>query len=328
MANKKLKILISGAGTATCQGVIKGILKAGKKANIEIHTMDGNPLSAGRFLGHRFHTIPQAKDGDFIPELMKIAKREGINLIIPIVDYEFEKLSANKRRFLDECGTTIVISDPDVVRICTNKMLTYKFFKENNIPTADTVFLKDIGNGKNRLPKVLKPVDGRASINVFIARDKDSMEYYCAQCDPETTLVQDFAPGQECTIDFICDFNGRLLGFIPRMRLEIKSGISYKGKTFRSEKVREYLQKILKSIKFIGAGNVQCFKDGEDYKFIEINPRFSGAYPLSLEAGMNGPLMIVDSYLKKPVSYEMDKFTENLYMLRYWEEVFVNERDI
>ena len=95
---KKITVLITGAGTATCQSVIKG-LRSQKELNVKIVTTDMNLQNAGRYFSDSFHQVPAAYDKNFIPVMQHICKREQVKLLVPIVDYEFEKLSAAKVEF-------------------------------------------------------------------------------------------------------------------------------------------------------------------------------------------------------------------------------------
>src|ERR1051326_8439365 len=121
---KRIHVLITGGGTVTCQSVIKGLRKQ-HEIETRITTVDANPDSTGRYLSDDFHVIPVAKHPDFIPSLLEICKREKVDLLIPIVDYEFLPIAENKRRF-EEGGCRVAISDPETIRTCNEKDLTYR----------------------------------------------------------------------------------------------------------------------------------------------------------------------------------------------------------
>ncbi|VAX23794.1 hypothetical protein MNBD_NITROSPINAE03-81 [hydrothermal vent metagenome] len=320
-----VKVLISGSGTATCQGVIKGLLKSSKKHDVEIHTMDTNPLSAGRFFGDKFHKIPPAGEEGFINAVKDIVIKEKINIIFPIVDYEFEKLTLAIECF-EKHGCKIVISPISSITICQDKRETFKFFMALSIPSPKTESFCRDNLSHFKYPVIVKPAKGRASIDVFKISN-----YREADCildkNLEEMIVQEYISGDEITIDFVCDFNGSLLACVPRYRVETKSGVSYKGVTFYDPEIIDYVQKIVNKLDYIGPGNIQCFKTNKGYQFIEINPRFSGGLPLSIEAGMNSPEMMVNLYMGEDVKPSIGKYKQGLYMMRYWEEVFIDENN-
>ncbi len=58
-------------------------------------------------------------------------------------------------------------------------------------------------------------------------------------------------------------------------------------------------------------------------KFVEINPRFGGGAPLSIKAGANFPKWILQELLGKKQNIRLDGFKDNLIMLRYDSEVWL-----
>lgn len=321
-----IRVLISGAGTATCQGVIKGLSKVKAGLDMEIHTMDTNRLSAGRFLSDKFHAVPPASDDSFIPALNEIIKKERIDILFPIVDYEFEKLALAVPQF-DRLGCRVIISGQDTIATCVDKMRTYEYFTKLSIPTPETALLSEENLRGVCYPQIAKPRKGRASIDVFKIENEGKLKALIEE-GYKDMIIQRFVPGMECTIDFVCDFNGLLLAMVPRYRMEVKSGVSYKGKTFHDGQLTEYVERIVGNLNFAGAGNIQCIKGERGYEFTEINPRFSGGLPLSIEAGMNSPAMLVDLFLGKRINPSVGSYRAGLCMMRYWEEVFVHEDNI
>jgi carbamoyl-phosphate synthase large subunit len=74
---------------------------------------------------------------------------------------------------------------------------------------------------------------------------------------------------------------------------------------------------------------VQCFllASGE-IKFIEINPRFGGGFPLAFQAGANFPLWIIEMVLGKNLEIKIDDWQDGVVMLRYDEAIFVTKEMI
>ena len=77
----------------------------------------------------------------------------------------------------------------------------------------------------------------------------------------------------------------------------------------------------------MGHNTVQCFFDGTDVMFIEVNPRFGGAAHLSFRAGAFTPRFLV-----KLVSGEelepIDTYRSGYVMLRYTEDIFLEDADL
>jgi len=60
-------------------------------------------------------------------------------------------------------------------------------------------------------------------------------------------------------------------------------------------------------------------------KFIEINPRFGGGAPLSIQAGADFPRWILQELVGRLPRIGFDAFQDGLTMLRYDAEVWVTE---
>ena len=136
-------------------------------------------------------------------------------------------------------------------------------------------------------------------------------------------LFQEFAEGDEYTVDVLSDFQGRVIAAVPRKRIEMKVGISYKGVTVNDPEMIAMAKKISERAGIIGPCNIQCFRDEKGLNFFEINPRFSGSLPLTIAAGLNGPLFLTRLVIGASPCNSDNMFAEHLTMLRYWNEFFV-----
>jgi carbamoyl-phosphate synthase large subunit len=81
-------------------------------------------------------------------------------------------------------------------------------------------------------------------------------------------------------------------------------------------------------MRFVGPINIQCrIVDGRPVIF-EINPRFSGGIPLTIEAGADFPLMILQLAAGCRVKPVIGCFRDNLWMTNYEASVFVEGASI
>ena len=85
-----------------------------------------------------------------------------------------------------------------------------------------------------------------------------------------------------------------------------------------------------KLVEILGAGpgviTLQLFlTDDDKVRFIEINPRFGGGVPLSIKAGANFPKWILQELLGEKARVRFDGYKDNLIMLRYDDEVWLDK---
>lgn len=320
---QSITVLITGAGTVTCQSVIKG-LRAQSEFDLQIVTADMSPANAGRYLGDHFEQIPAADSPEFIPSLLEICTRRRVELLIPVVDYEFMRLAPVKEQFA-QIGCRLVLSDAEVIATCDDKWKTYQFFLTHGVETPETWLPSEALADRIPYPVFVKPRRmGRGSIDAYPAASRVELERLLAAV--EDPLVQRLTTGEEYTIDVLCDFAGRAVNGVVRQRSETKAGVSYKGKTVRNQEVLEQAVAIAEALPIVGPANLQCFWDGRQATFFEVNPRYSGTLALSIAAGFNSPHELLRLHRGLEVPRSLGAYREEVAMYRFWQEVIVDER--
>jgi carbamoyl-phosphate synthase large subunit len=303
------------------------------------HTLD--TLGGGRVLATdlswysgAFHDadeglpVPRITSPDFVPRMLEICERHGVDLVIPTLDPELPIYAAARERFA-ALGTTVAISSPEVASIAGDKQHTHDWLVANGFPTVLQGTVDDVRADPSAwtFPLVAKPRYGSASIGVAVVHDLAELEHAAAGQD---MLVQTKAAGTEHTIDLLADRDGRCRAAIPRRRIEVRAGEVAKGVTVRSAALAELAEKICAALPGpYGALNFQVFvsPDTGQLAVIELNARFGGGYPLSYAAGADFPLALVQDALGQPLTAPLEGWRDRLVMLRYDAAVFVDEDD-
>jgi carbamoyl-phosphate synthase large subunit len=141
----------------------------------------------------------------------------------------------------------------------------------------------------------------------------------------DNPVIQEFAKGQEFTLDVLADLRGKVVNVVPRERIEIRAGEVNKGKTVKDQRLIKFGKMIVEKLGGIGPITIQCFIKDDEIKFTEINPRFGGGYPLSFAAGANYPELLIRMALGESITAKLGEFEENLIMLRWEDAVFKKE---
>lgn len=312
-----LTILITGMGATTAISVIKGLRNQEEMA-VRIIGTDINPrgMIAGSFFCNAFYTVPLAVDKSYIPTLLNICEKEGVKLLIPIIDVELQVIAENIEAFQDK-GIKVVLSNLQTIKTCNDKYATYRFFKTNGIPTPETFLPSELGGWSDlKFPLFVKPRDGVSSVNSFKVEDEDELKFLLRKVP--NLAIQEYLEGREYITDVLTDIEGgRVIAVVPRERLQTKAGISYKGRTCKDERLIAYGKKIAEAIRIRGPANIQCKMDGNNIKYFEINPRFSGSLPLTIVAGVNSPLLVLKMAMGENIPEMIGQFKEDLIMTRY-----------
>lgn len=242
------------------------------------------------------------KDPGYIQNLLDICDADNINLLIPTIDTDLLVLSENKERF-EEIGTRLMISAPEMIRICRDKNNTSQFFVDCGLHAPMPV--NDWQEYKSGYPAFIKPKDGSSSINAFKVENEEELEVYAAQI--KDYIVQPFISGHEYTIDIFCDWNGDPISIVPRERLQVRAGEVIKTQIYMDLLMIQEIKTLCKAFKPCGPMTVQLIRDdkGIDW-YIEINPRFGGGAPLSMKAGARSAEAILRLMDGQEVSYCTD----------------------
>lgn len=318
-----LRVLVTGGGTATALSVLKG-LRIQREVAVHVTLADAQETIAGRYLADAFIQIPPAGSRGFLDALRTICRKESIHLLIPIVDYEFETLSKYANEFLED-GTRVVISSLPVIQKCGDKEALAAWLKSRGFPAAMTVPKDEALAGKFFFPLFVKPrKGGRGSLGAQRVDSPQELEVVCSKL--QEPLIQEFIDGEEYTVDTLSDFNGRLVGAVPRVRIETKSGVSVKGKTVCVPDLVDLVKNVAEALPILGPSNVQCFRRRDGSLVVsEVNPRFAGAVALSIAAGFNSPMLLLKLARGEQIEPFSFPIRYDITMLRYWEEVFVRD---
>lgn len=234
------------------------------------------------FADERF-ILPRITDEKYIDTVIEICKANKIALVVPTIDTELVKLAENKQKIETESGARVLVSDTQSVQTCCDKALTAAHFRDNGFGVPLT-YETESAMRTAEYPLFVKPRDGSSSVNAFRIENETQLRFFVDYVkDP---IVQECVCGKEYTVDCFCDFDGKIISVVPRLRLRTRGGEILKGKVEKNEKIIDDVKRLLGTFSFIGQITVQCFlTDDGEVKYIEINPRFGGGAPMSIAAG-------------------------------------------
>jgi carbamoyl-phosphate synthase large subunit len=293
------------------------------KVNASFFGTDTTELSSALQLCDKGFLVKPTTHAGYIKQLLTIVKDNRVKLLVPTVDLDLKLLAQNKPKFA-AMGCRVLVSEPDVVDICQDKRKTYQFLLKNGFDTPVTFSVAAaLSKGKLGWPCFLKPWDGYASRGNAVVNNRKELLFFGKKVP--NAICQEFVRGAEHTCDVYVDFNMKVRCVVPRKRIESRAGEVSKGQVAKHPGI---MSEALRLVETLGAGpgviTLQLFLTGDDkVKFIEINPRFGGGVPLSIKAGGNFPKWILQELLGRKTNIRFDGFRDNLIMLRYDSEVWL-----
>ena len=348
---KKLNILLTGGGSPGIAGTIFSLRNNYDKRELKIICTDAKENCAGKYLADGFYQIPRAIETDiYLEKLLEICILEKIDIILPQNTVELIILAENKNKF-SRSGIEIVISDADKLSLANNKYELLRICQEIGIPYPKYFLV----NNKEQLIKaakklgwpqktfIIKPPSSNGSRGLRIIDDNKDYKQLFFNEKPtslytkflnllemigdsfEPLLAMEYLVGEEVTIDLFRDESTFIS--IPRIREEIRSGISFQNLAVKRDDLINY-SKILAdhlNLKF-------CFGFQFKYDFnglpkiLECNPRVQGTMVFATLMGAN----IIYSAIKSCLGEPLPEFSLvwDTRLLRYWGAIGINSNGI
>jgi carbamoyl-phosphate synthase large subunit len=319
----ELRVLLSSGGRRF--GLIDCFRQSLVKMGIAglVYVADCSPSAPTCQLADKAWQVCSCTGLEFAPELLRLAEREDVRIILPTIDAELPILSECRNAFAKR-GARVFVSDPRTVQICADKLLTHEWLSTHGFPTVrqstPEAILANLDDWA--FPLIVKPRDGSGSLGVRQIRCKDELELVARL--EEGMIAQEIATGQEHTINIFVNAAGKCVCAVPHHRLEVRAGEVSKAVTVKHAPMMELARRVAESLPgAYGPMNIQCFLSSEGIRVIEINARIGGGYPLAHRAGAHFTRWMIEDVLGLPSTAAFEEWEDDLAMLRYDHAVFL-----
>ncbi|RPI59706.1 MAG: ATP-grasp domain-containing protein, partial [Planctomycetaceae bacterium] len=316
IANRELNILF------TCAGRRVSLLDAFRRAMAtlgvtgKIIATDVTSASAAFVRADLGLVVPSVGMLHYITTLLEIVEQHKIGLLVPLTDNDLRVLSRHRDKFA-AIGCTVMAGSEESVMLCRDKVKTNNLLAKAGLSSIATWELKEFYK-KPFYPCFMKPVRGSAGVGTGVIHNERELRGHVATFG-DMLIVQEYVPGQEYTIDVYRSRDGVVRCVVPRQRLSVRSGEVEKGITIKDTELINAAVKLSGMLGDLwGVFCCQCRRiAGKPPRFFEVNPRFGGGSLLSIAAGANLPLYLLQEVLGLPITAKLGEFTDHLMMLRY-----------
>lgn len=304
-----INILITSIGCAPAS-IIARTLMAEKKYNII--GIDIQNECVGNFITNKYLICPKLIEHNYWEYIEDVIYQNKINYVFVTNNLETLCWSRKKTYLFEKYNCKVFINSEELITIADDKMNTYKWCIQNNINVPPIVTLDNI-------PYVIKPLFGCGACNISIIKNKNDNNTIIDNIN--NFIIQKFINGIEYTVDVISDESGNIINIVPKQRLLIKNGQSFKSIVKLDDDIIEFVKNVSLKIKNKSVINIQVIKEFETNKIylIEINPRWPTTIGLSIKAGVNMPVMLIEN------DFTPKQIHNNLMMIRDYTEYFINK---
>lgn len=314
-----VRVLVTGVGGPAGVAVLRSLLR---RSDVDVFAGDMDGWASGLYLvpAERRRILSPGLSPDFVDGIRQLCLDDSIDVVISTVDVELPPLAARR----DELGAVLAAPSVETLDVTLDKWeLALRCAPLLRVPVTRLLNSEGMALRWN-FPVIVKPRRGAGSRGVRLVSDRATL----LAMDPDDALIiQEHLPGEEYSVDVLADGDGSVVAAVPRTRTRVDSGVSIAGQTVHDEGLEQTAAAVARAIGLRGVANVQLRRDAEGVPaLLEVNPRFPGALPLTIAAGVDMPSLVLDLALGRELPARLD-FLE-LANVRFLEDVFVAPGDI
>ncbi|MBB3110566.1 carbamoyl-phosphate synthase large subunit [Paenibacillus phyllosphaerae] len=320
MSNTNVLLLSAGRRVE----LLRCFQKAARRLNLNnaIIAGDCSETAPTLYFSDKSCLLPKIDDPDYIESIISICLQEEVALIVPTIDTDLLLLAENKEYIEERTAARVLVSDTRVITICRDKIKTQRFMEENGFGVPAMYTEEQVIGGNLTFPLFIKPKSGSSSVNAFKVNNYNELVMY--QSIIQQPIIQDFVDGQEYTVDVFLDFESTIITVVPRLRIATRSGEILKGKIVKDQEIMDDVTRLMNLLKPVGHITVQLMKTSKGVKYIEINPRFGGGAPMSIQCGADSCENLFRLLLGERLKYN-ENYRDNVTFMRFDSSICIDE---
>ena len=279
----KRNILVTAIGTITATSIVKQLKQCSDKFYVIGADINQRELVVSSKDVDEYHVFPSAVENQnlYLKFVVEFCKKYKVDYLFPVIDEEIVTYSDNRKLF-ESIGVKLCIPNKNLVDTCHYKNVFSDWIFKNIPKIYIKTFAKECVND---YPVFVKPIEGRASDGCRVVNTKLELEQIK---NLENYVIQELIQGEIITVDVLRNESTGKCICIPRKELlRNKNGCGIAVKIIHDEILEEICSDIAIKLKLNGVINIEFFKIEQEYKVIEINPRFSAGSEYSYLAGCN-----------------------------------------
>ncbi|OEK08549.1 hypothetical protein A8C32_03600 [Flavivirga aquatica] len=310
MIDRKISILIPDGEAPVLMIVLNCLSEA---RGIKIHVMSNDkdiPMKHSKNVD-KFSYYPKTdSETDLIDNINKEVEKYNIDLILPIFEDSIGIILKHKN-LINSIDKLALLPSYANFNIANNKGNLTKLLEKNNLPYPKSKIIEknipfDIK--EIRYPVLVKPVEGiGGGLGIYVYKDeKEFTEFLNSDKFNCTYLAQDYVEGYDIDCSVLCK-NGEIKAYTIQKanmhgvsKFEPQYGIEF----LKEDVLYGIIKQLMKTLNWSGVAHIDMRydKNTNEFKIIEVNPRFWGSVEASLLAGVNFPYL----YCAASLNYNFD----------------------
>lgn len=280
-------VLITAAGSASALPALRRYRAAGMRViACDIYPREWNAASMAA--DDFFQALTVTDEAAYVQQMLDAVRRYQVDALIPLTDVEVDVLCSRKEAFL-ELGCILCTPEENVARLCRDKLTMGRRLSEKGL--CQTIPTYGVADAPQTYPLMLKPRSGRSSQGQAVVNSREEFDMVVTRRDDY--IVQPFLSGNIFTVDVARDASGQVQTLAREELLRTGNGLGTTVQVYGQHPLEAVCAAIAQEIGLVGVVNMEFIHHGEDYFFLEVNPRFSGGTGFSMKAGMDTAMLML-----------------------------------
>lgn len=322
--DRESRILFTSVGNKV--ELIETFLYAAGNANQKIYLVgaDASPEAPALYKCHSHYQTKKPGEEGYIRQLLSICRKERIDLLIPSDEKEIFLLSERRRQF-EDAGTRILLSKEEHVCFCSNKLWTYRFFRQSGVDCPQNV--SSVEEYQQGYPCLLEILDPEGNItSTRKVKEKEELVYLAAQY--EHISIRPFLEGVIYEIDVFCDFEGNPVFITPRAKEQAYGNEHSRFRVVKSAEITEEVKKIIAAFRPSGPLTIKmlCQETTGKRYYLRMEPRFDQNVTVSIKAGADSPMAILKMLHGEEQKFQPNAADDNILFGRIEKSICLNTK--
>jgi predicted ATP-grasp superfamily ATP-dependent carboligase len=299
------KVLVTDADALHSLVIVRSLGTKGMKVSMASHRRVFSLSFYSRFCRERIIYPSPKRHKGFIDFMLDLVRAKGFDILLPVRSTVTPLIAQHAQKF--EPFVHFVLPSYESMATANNKETTFRFAEKVGIPVPRTLYprkFSDIeGEARSfRFPVVTKALVGSGSRGVAYLNSREELLRFAeknlvqeSDLVEKRWIVQEYIRGSGCGFFAIFDRGEPKAIFMHRRLREypITGGPSTLAESIYHPRLRELGLKLLAALKWNGVAMVEFKLDEQDneFKLMEINPRFWGSLNLPVASGVDFPYL-------------------------------------
>lgn len=303
----RIKVLLTDGNHRKTLAAVRALGKHGYHVIAGEESKKLNICKYSRYC-HESFTYPglYSSGEEFLNYIEKYIDQNRVNVVLPMDDATTEIFSKNLPRFQDI--VCIPVPDYDIFQIGWDKAQTIRKAKDSGLDYPKTLIVTDLEMVDSihedlEYPVVIKPTVSSGSRGISYVSNKEELKrsYLAVHEMYPYPLIQEFIPFEgrvQLQVLMLLNRERRVIASCVQQFLRqfpVEGGPGTFWKTIDYPELEKATAEFLKNINWYGIACVEYIIDSRTGKplLMELNPRFWGTLNLSIQVGVNFPVMLV-----------------------------------